>query len=72
MKNISIDNGYSFVTPAEALESVTIDILARYMDADTMEKVHCYYAPYYLINHCTDEEFLAKYLELAEEDLIFG
>lgn len=66
MKNISIDNGYSFVTPAEALESVTIDILAEYIYDDTREKVHFCYAP------CTDEEFLTKYLEIAEEDLIFG
>lgn len=66
MKRISIDNGATYCTPAEALEAVTIDQLAQYMDDDTRESVHAELAP------CTDEEFLIRYLELASDDLIFG
>lgn len=66
MKRISIDNGATYCTPAEALEAVTIDQLAQYMDDDTREAVHGEIAP------CTDEEFLTRYLELAPADLILG
>lgn len=66
MKRLSIDNGATYCTPAEALEAVTIDQLAVYMDDETRERVHFELAP------CTDEEFLDRYLELAPADLICG
>ena len=64
MKNISINNGASFVTPEEALREISIDTLAAYMDDDVREQVHLELAP------CTELEFLSRYLQLAKEDLI--
>lgn len=64
MKRISIDNGNRFVDPVEALQSVSLDTLATYMDDDTREAVHAELAP------CTDLEFLCRYLQLADDDLI--
>lgn len=66
MKQISIDNGATYVTPAEALEVVSIDTIAEYMDDDTREAVHNELAP------CSDIEFLTRYLEIAPDDLIIG
>ena len=66
MKQISIDNGATYVTPAEALEVVSIDTIAEYMDNDTRETVHNELAP------CSDVEFLTRYLEIAPDDLIIG
>lgn len=66
MKRISIDNGHSFISVPDALAKFSIDTLAYYMDDDTREQAHDELAP------CTDEEFLARYLELAPEDLIIG
>lgn len=63
---ISVDNGHSFVEPAEALESVGMDVIVNLMDDTIRGKVHAELAP------CTDEEFLVRYLELADDDLIIG
>lgn len=66
MKQISINNGATYTTPADALEAISLDIMAEYMDDDTMEAVHNELAP------CTDLEFLTRYLEIAPDDLIIG
>lgn len=67
MARISIDNGHSFVTAAEALEVFGIDDIAQMMDDDTREQIHGEIA-----GQCTDEEFLEEYLRRAPEDLIIG
>ena len=66
MKQISIDNGATYTTPAEALEEISIDTMAEYMDDDTREAVHNELSP------CSNVEFLTRYLELAPADLIIG
>lgn len=66
MKQISINNGRSFCTPAEALNRLTLADMIVYMDDDIRERVHAELAP------CTDREFLELYLALAAEDLIIG
>ena len=67
MKRISIDNGATYITPAEALEKMNnMDVYANYMDDDTREQVASELAP------CTDLEFLTRYLELANDDLVIG
>lgn len=66
MKNISIDNGMTFVEPAEAIEQCDWDVIVMMMDDDTRENVSYELAP------CTNLEFLARYLELAPFDLIVG
>lgn len=67
MARISIDNGHSYVTAAEALEVFSIDDIAQFMDDDVREQIHGEIA--FL---CTDEEFLEEYLRRAPEDLIIG
>lgn len=64
MSRISIDNGATYVTVEEALEEISIETLAEYMDDDIREVVHSELAP------CSDAEFLNRYLELAADDLI--
>lgn len=66
MKRISIKNGATYTTPAEALEEISIDTMAEYMDDDAREAVHNELAP------CSDLEFLTRYLELAPDDLVIG
>ena len=66
MKSISIDNGVSTCTPAEAVSSVDWDVIAHYMDDDTREQVAAELAP------CTELAFLTRYLEIAPADLIIG
>lgn len=65
MRKISIDNGHSYTTPAEALEAVGMETLAQYMDDETRERVHA-------MDLDSEESFLAAYLELAAEDLVIG
>lgn len=65
MKRISIDNGYHWIDPEEALENVELDALAVFMDFDTIEAVHAEGPE-------SDLAFLTRYLELAPDDLIFG
>ena len=66
MARISINNGATYTTPAEALEEISIATMAEYMDNDTREDVHNELAP------CSNVEFLERYLELAPADLIIG
>ena len=66
MKRISIDNGRNFVSPGEALERISLEIIAHYMDDDDRERAHLEVAP------CTDLEFLTHYLEIAKDDVIIG
>ena len=66
MAQISIDNGRSYVTASEALETISLDTMLNYMDDDTREAVHNEISP------CTDAEFLTRYLELAPDDLVIG
>ena len=66
MKRISIDNGNTYVTPAEAVAGMDWQTIAEMMDDDTRERVHAEIAP------CTEIEFLTRYLELAPADLIIG
>lgn len=66
MKQISISNGATYTTPAEALEEISIETMAEYMDDNIRETVHNELAP------CSDIEFLTRYLEIAPDDLIVG
>ena len=66
MKSISIDNGISTCTPAEAVNSVSWDVIVHYMDDNTREQVANELAP------CTELAFLTRYLEIAPADLIIG
>lgn len=70
MKQISLDNGRSYMTAQEAMPEITErnlwDAVANLMDDSTREAIHAELAP------CTEAEFLARYLELAPCDLIIG
>lgn len=66
MKQISIDNGLTYVTPEEAIDGMSWDVIAHYMEHDAREATHNGLAP------CTSLEFLIRYLELADHDLIIG
>lgn len=66
MKRISIDNGATYIAPADALKSVTLSTMTAYMYDDICEQVARELAP------CTDEAFLTRYLELSPTDLIIG
>lgn len=63
---ISIDNGMTYCTVSEAIEAKDWDLIVSFMDDDVREDVHDELAP------CTNEEFLTRYLELANDDLIIG
>lgn len=69
-KMISLDNGYSYTTAADAMAEIEErglwDALANLMDDDAREQTANELAP------CTHAEFLARYLELAPCDLILG
>ena len=72
MKRISLDNGRSFsdayeITP-EQWRNIddNWDAITQFMDRDTVESVEYYW--FETSNH----GWLARYLELAPEDLIFG
>lgn len=70
MSEISLDNGNTFTSAHEAMEQIESlglwDAIVEVMDDEIREKVHAELAP------CTEEEFLARYLELANENLIIG
>jgi hypothetical protein len=70
MKQISLNNGHSYMTAAEAMPEITRrnmwDVVVNMMDDDTREAVHADVAP------CTEVEFLAAYLERASDDLVLG
>lgn len=69
-KKISLDNGRTFVSAHDAMPEILRlnlwDALVNLMDDDIRERVHAELAP------CTEEEFLTRYLELAEENLVLG
>ena len=66
MALISIDNGAHFVSVEEAIAGADWDTIVNFMDDDTRETVHDAFAS------SSREDFLRRYLELAEEDLIIG
>nr|DAP14060.1 MAG TPA: hypothetical protein [Caudoviricetes sp.] len=66
MKQISINNGGSFIEPAKAIAALPWAVIVSYMDDNIREDVHFELAP------CEELEFLVRYLELAEHDLIIG
>ena len=66
MARISIDNGAHFVSVEEAIAGADWDTIVNFMDDDTRETVHDAFAP------SSREDFLRRYLELAEDDLIIG
>lgn len=69
-KMISLDNGHSYMTAADAAPEISNcdlwDTIVNMMDDDTREIVHAEFAP------CTNLEFLIRYLELAPSDLVIG
>lgn len=71
MKNmISLDNGRTWMTAAEAMDEINErnlwDVIVEMMDDEIREAVNADLAP------CTEEEFLAEYLRRADEGLIIG
>lgn len=66
MARISIDNGAHFVSVEEAVACTPWPVIVNSMDDDTREAINNKFAP------CTKEEFLRRYLESADEDLIIG
>lgn len=66
MKQISIDNGLTFVTPEEAIKGMRWEVIAHYMEDEAREAVHDELAP------CTDLDFLTRYLQVADHDLVIG
>lgn len=69
-KRISLNNGATYETAHDAMAEINErgiwDAIVNLMDDDTREQVAYDLAP------CTNEEFLARYLELAPADLIVG
>lgn len=63
---VSLDNGNTYVTAAQAVQDAPWETIVAAMDDDTRERVHDEIAP------CTEVEFLVRYLQLAREDLIIG
>lgn len=70
MKKISLNNGATYLTASEAMSEIAErnlwDVVVSMMDDDIRENVHAQLAP------CTEAEFLGKYLEIADDDLIIG
>lgn len=70
MKQISLNNGHSYMTAAEAMPEIEErnlwDVIVNFIDDDTRETVHAELAP------CTTLEFLTRYLEIAPDNLIIG
>lgn len=69
-KQISLNNGYTFMDADEAIEEIEErdlwQVVVETMDADVREQVHGLIAP------CSNLAFLKLYLEKAKEDLIIG
>ena len=68
MANISINNGRSYCTPAEAIAALGMGVIASWMDPETREA---------LANEWQGEAddcigFLTEYLRRAPYDLIIG
>ncbi len=66
MSKISVNNGRTFVTAKEAIEKMDWEEIVSWMDADIREQVHSELAP------CSNIEFLDRYLEIADHDIIIG
>lgn len=66
MARISIDNGVSYIGAEEAVRGMDWAAIVQMMDDETRESVAEELAP------CTEVEFLTRYLELANDDLIIG
>lgn len=66
MARISINNGNTWISAAEAVEKMDWDVIVHYMDDETRERVVHYETT------DNDVEFLTRYLELAPFDLIIG
>lgn len=68
-KSISLDNGHTYLTAAEAMPEITArnlwETVVELMDDDTRETVASE-------GHDGEGSFLARYLELAPADLIIG
>lgn len=68
-KSISLDNGHTYLTAAEAMPEITVrnlwETVVELMDDDTRETVASE-------GHDDEGSFLARYLELAPADLIIG
>ena len=69
-KQISLNNGYTFMDADEAIEKIQEQdlwqVVVETMDPEVRERVHGELAP------CSNLAFLRRYLELAAEDLIIG
>lgn len=69
-KLVSINNGKTFETAAEAMPEIMARVLwnalVNVMDDDTREEVAAELAP------CTEKEFLERYLAMAPADLVIG
>lgn len=67
---VSIDNGNTFHSSLAGAAGIVVlgcfEQLVERMDDETRERVHAELAP------CSEEEFLARYLELAPCDLVIG
>lgn len=70
MAMVSIDNGRNYLDAAEAIPQIMErnlwQALVNVMDDSTREEVAAELAP------CSNEQFLARYLELAANDLVIG
>lgn len=70
MAQISVNNGRTFVSAHEAMARIEEyhlwNSVVAAMSDDLREQVHAELAP------CSEEAFLARYLELAREDLVIG
>ena len=67
---ISIDNGLHYKTAEEAWPEIEAnglwDCIVQLMDDDVRERVHATRAS------CDEKEFLAAYLDAADQDLVIG
>ncbi len=66
MKQISVDNGLTFVEPDQAIKEKRWEVISHYMEDEAREQVHHELAP------CSNLEFLKRYLEVASCDLVIG
>ena len=70
IKEISLNNGNTYLTAEEAIPEIMErglwDVVVAFMDDEIREKAHSIIAP------CSELEFLKKYLELADDDLVIG
>lgn len=62
---VSVDNGHTYLEPAEAIAAVGFDAITAAMDESLLEAVHAEGPE-------TPAEFLARYLELSPVDIVIG